>query len=136
MWFLDVGFVLVFELVCSPLTPHAPPPPRSPPNTKQTGVAGFTRTTALELARSGITCNAICPGYVHTELVRNQLADTAKARGMAVEEVVEKVMLADQPTKRFVEPDDIGSLAVHLCGPHSSSITGALLAIDGGWTAR
>jgi 3-hydroxybutyrate dehydrogenase len=69
-------------------------------------------------------------------LVKGQLRDTAKARGMAEDEVIEKVMLADQPTRRFVDTDDVGALAVHLCGPHSSSITGALLAIDGGWTAR
>ena len=93
-------------------------------------------TLALELARTGVTANAICPGYCLTDLVKGQLRDTAKARGMAEDEVIEKVMLADQPTRRFVDTDDVGALAVHLCGPHSSSITGALLAIDGGWTAR
>ena len=112
-------------------------PPQIQHNThKNTGVAGFTKTAALELARTGVTVNAINPGYCLTELVKGQLADTAKARGMAVEDVVERVMLADQPTRRFVDVDDVGALAVHLCGPHSSSITGACLAIDGGWTAR
>jgi 3-hydroxybutyrate dehydrogenase len=111
-------------------------PYKSAYNAAKHGVAGFTRTVALELARTGVTANAICPGYCLTDLVRNQLKDTARARGMAEEDVIEKVMLADQPTRRFVETDDVGALAVHLCGPHSSSITGALLAIDGGWTAR
>jgi 3-hydroxybutyrate dehydrogenase len=111
-------------------------PYKSAYNAAKHGVAGFTRTVALELARTGVTANAICPGYCLTDLVRNQLKDTARARGMAEEDVIEKVMLADQPTRRFVETDDVGALAVHLCGPHSGSITGALLAIDGGWTAR
>jgi 3-hydroxybutyrate dehydrogenase len=111
-------------------------PYKSAYNAAKHGVAGFTRTVALELARTGVTCNAICPGYCLTDLVRGQLADTARARGMAEDEVVERVLLADQPTRRFVDTADVGALAVHLCGPHSSSITGALLAIDGGWTAR
>jgi 3-hydroxybutyrate dehydrogenase len=111
-------------------------PYKSAYNAAKHGVAGFTRTAALELARTGVTVNAICPGYCLTDLVRGQLKDTARARGMAEEDVIEKVMLADQPTRRFVDTDDVGALAVHLCGPHSASITGALLAIDGGWTAR
>ncbi len=208
------------------------------------GIAGFTKTVALELAQTGITCNAICPGgrrrravprragplarpcrepppllwpcraarepvhpctlaagYVLTDLVRNQLKDTAKARGISEAEVVDKVrraglqglpgaaggagrggcspaeagpaacrstssvrppssaclpgaapprgqlsqslllaplqvLLADQPTKQFVKPEDVAALVLHLCGPHSSSFTGACLSIDGGWTAR
>jgi 3-hydroxybutyrate dehydrogenase len=75
-------------------------------------------------------------GYVLTDLVRNQLADTAKARGISEEEVINKVLLADQPTKQFVKPEDVAALVLHLCGPHSSSFTGACLSIDGGWTAR
>ena len=70
------------------------------------------------------------------DLVRNQLEDTARVRGMSVEEVVEKVMLADQPTKAFVKPEDLAAMVVHLCGPHSASITGACLSVDGGWTVQ
>lgn len=75
-------------------------------------------------------------GYAFTDLVRNQLEDTARIRNMTKEQVITDVLLRDQPTKRFVEPDDIGALVAHLCGAHSSSITGACLSIDGGWTAR
>lgn len=100
------------------------------------GVAGFSKAVALELARKNITVNTICPGYAFTDLIRHQLADTAKARGIPEEDVVENVLLVDQPTKQFVQPADIGALVLHLCGPHSSSITGACLSIDGGWTAR
>eukprot|EP00199_Chlamydomonas_sp_CCMP681_P007104 CAMPEP_0119108014 /NCGR_PEP_ID=MMETSP1180-20130426/13016_1 /TAXON_ID=3052 ORGANISM="Chlamydomonas cf sp, Strain CCMP681" /NCGR_SAMPLE_ID=MMETSP1180 /ASSEMBLY_ACC=CAM_ASM_000741 /LENGTH=265 /DNA_ID=CAMNT_0007093577 /DNA_START=17 /DNA_END=814 /DNA_ORIENTATION=- len=105
-------------------------------NAAKHGVAGFTKTLALELAQTQITVNCICPGYVLTDLVRNQIEDTARARNMAPERVMTEVMLADQPTKRFVAPEDIAGLVLHLCGPHSSSITGACLSIDGGWTSR
>ncbi len=71
-----------------------------------------------------------------TDLVRNQLKATAAARGIPEEEVVQKVLLADQPTKRFVAPEDLAAMVLHLCGPHSASITGACLSIDGGWTSR
>jgi len=111
-------------------------PYKSAYNAAKHGIAGFTKTVALELARSNITCNAICPGYVFTDLVRNQLEDTARARGMPKEEVIEKVLLADQPTKQFVKPEDLAALVLHLCGPHSSSFTGACISVDGGWTAR
>ncbi|KAF8066204.1 ycf42 [Scenedesmus sp. PABB004] len=106
-------------------------PFKSAYNAAKHGVAGFTKTVALETATSGVTCNAICPGYVLTDLVRNQLADTARVRGMTMEAVVEKVMLADQPTKAFVKPEDIAAMVLHLCGPHSSSITGACLSASG-----
>ncbi|KAG2427771.1 hypothetical protein HXX76_012096 [Chlamydomonas incerta] len=111
-------------------------PFKSAYNAAKHGVAGFTKTVALEVATKGITVNAVCPGYADTDLVRNQIADTARIRGIPVEAVIRDVMLADQPTKQFVQPDDIGALVVHLCGPHSSSITGACISIDGGWTAR
>ncbi|CAD7704244.1 unnamed protein product [Ostreobium quekettii] len=111
-------------------------PYKSAYNAAKHGVAGLTKTVALETARSGVTCNSICPGYVLTDLVRNQLEATAAARGIPKERVVEDVLLADQPTKKFVGAEDIGALAVHLCGPNSGSITGACLSIDGGWTAR
>lgn len=111
-------------------------PYKSAYNAAKHGIAGFTKTVALELAQKNITCNAICPGYVLTDLVKNQLEATAKARGIPKEEVIKNVLLADQPTKQFVKPDDIAALVMHLCGPYSNSITGACLSIDGGWTAR
>ncbi|MDC7683123.1 3-hydroxybutyrate dehydrogenase [Asticcacaulis sp. BYS171W] len=99
------------------------------------GIAGLTKTIALEGAEHGITCNAICPGYVLTPLVEKQIPDTAKARGITEEEVVKNVLLAAQPTKKFVETDDIAELVVFLCSDAGRSITGSLQSIDGGWTA-
>ncbi|KAG2497863.1 hypothetical protein HYH03_004129 [Edaphochlamys debaryana] len=111
-------------------------PYKSAYNAAKHGVAGFTKTVALEVATKNITCNAICPGYTDTDLVRNQIADTARIRGIPVESVISDVMLLDQPTKKFVNPADIGALVVHLCGPYSGSFTGACISIDGGWVAR
>lgn len=99
------------------------------------GLLGFTKTMGVELAQSGITCNAICPGYVHTKLVDNQIAATAKARGMSEEEVVNNVLLAAQWTKKFVTVEQIADFAVFLCSDAAANITGAALPIDGGWTA-
>jgi 3-hydroxybutyrate dehydrogenase len=100
------------------------------------GVLGLTRTVALEGAQHGVTCNAICPGYVWTPLVENQIADTAKARGIDREAVIRDVLLAAQPTKRFATVEELGALAVFLCGPGGASITGTALPVDGGWTAQ
>lgn len=100
------------------------------------GVLGLTKTVALEGAQSGVTCNAICPGYVWTPLVENQIADTAKARGIDREAVIRDVLLAAQPTKRFATVEELGALAVFLCGPGAASITGTALPVDGGWTAQ
>ena len=100
------------------------------------GVVGLTKTVALELAQHGITVNAICPAYVLTELVRKQIPDTAKARGITEEEVMRDVLLAAQPTKTFVTVEQIGALATFLCTEEAASITGASLPIDGGWTAQ
>ncbi len=100
------------------------------------GVLGFTKTIALEGAEFGVTCNAICPGYVKTPLVEKQIPDTAKARGMTEEEVIQKVILEAQPTKKFVTVEDVAALAVFLAGPNSSSLTGAAYQIDGGWVAK
>jgi 3-hydroxybutyrate dehydrogenase len=97
------------------------------------GVLGLTKTVALELATSGITCNAICPGYVLTPLVENQIADTAKARGITEQEVMDDVLLGTQPTKRFTAPEDIGAMAVFLCGSAASNITGSEQVMDGGY---
>ncbi len=100
------------------------------------GLAGFTKTIALELATYGITANCISPGYVWTPLVENQIPDTMAARGMTREQVMNDVLLAKQPTKSFVTPEDVAALAVFLCGEPARNITGANYAIDGGWTAE
>jgi 3-hydroxybutyrate dehydrogenase len=100
------------------------------------GIAGVTKTVALEVAEHGITVNAICPGYVLTPLVEKQIPDTAKARGITEEEVVRDVLLAAQPTKRFVEVSEVAGLTAFLCSAEAASITGTLLPVDGGWTAH
>ncbi len=100
------------------------------------GVLGLTRTVALEAATAGVTCNAICPGYVWTPLVENQIVDTARARGIDREAVIRDVLLAAQPSKRFATVEELGALAVFLSGLGAASITGAALPVDGGWTAQ
>ena len=100
------------------------------------GLAGFTKTIALELATHGITANCISPGYVWTPLVENQIPDTMAARGMTRDQVMNDVLLAKQPTKSFVLPEDVAALAVFLCGDAARNITGANYALDGGWTAE
>ena len=99
------------------------------------GVAGFTKTVALEAARDGVTVNCISPGYVWTPLVENQIPDTMKARNMTREQVMNDVLLAAQPTKQFVTPEQVAALAVFLCRDEAAAITGANLSMDGGWTA-
>ncbi len=99
------------------------------------GLAGLTKTVALELATFGVTANCISPGYVWTPLVENQIPDTMKARNMTREQVINDVMLVAQPTKQFVTVDQVASLAVYLCSDAAAQITGANLSIDGGWTA-
>ena len=100
------------------------------------GIAGLTKTVAMELAEHGTTANAICPGYVLTPLVENQIPDTAKARGITEEEVKRDVLLAAQPTKEFVTVEQVAGLAVFLCSDEAASITGTVMPIDGGWTAQ
>jgi 3-hydroxybutyrate dehydrogenase len=99
------------------------------------GLVGLTKTLALELATHGVTANCISPGYVWTPLVENQIPDTMTARGLSREEVIDEVLLASQPTKSFVQPSDIGELAVFLCRDAAANITGANISMDGGWTA-
>jgi 3-hydroxybutyrate dehydrogenase len=99
------------------------------------GVAGFTKTVALEAARDGVTVNCISPGYVWTPLVEKQIPDTMQTRGLTREQVMNDVLLAAQPTKRFVTPEEVAELAVFLCSEGARSITGANLSMDGGWTA-
>jgi len=100
------------------------------------GVVGLTKVVALEGARHNVTCNAICPGYVWTPLVENQIGDTARARGITRDQVIQDVLLAAQPSKRFAEVDELGALTVFLCGEGGKSITGTALPMDGGWTAQ
>jgi 3-hydroxybutyrate dehydrogenase len=100
------------------------------------GIAGLTKTLGVELATSGITVNCISPGYVWTPLVENQIPDTMTARGMTREQVLEDVLLAKQPTHRFVQPEEVAALALFLCRDEAASITGANYPMDGGWTAE
>jgi 3-hydroxybutyrate dehydrogenase len=100
------------------------------------GIAGLTKTVALELAPHGITVNCISPGYVWTPLVERQIPDTMKARGLTKEQVINDVLLAAQPTKQFVTVDQVAALAVFLCSDAASQMTGANLSMDGGWTAQ
>jgi len=100
------------------------------------GVAGLTKTAALEFATHGITVNCISPGYVWTPLVENQIPDTMKARGLTREQVINDVLLDSQPTKQFVTVDEVAAIAIFLCGEGAKQITGANLSVDGGWTAE
>jgi len=99
------------------------------------GIAGLTKTAALELATFKITVNCISPGYVWTPLVEKQIPDTMKARGLTKEQVINDVLLLAQPTKQFVTSEQVAALALYLCGDDASQITGANLSMDGGWTA-
>jgi len=100
------------------------------------GIAGLTKTAALELATFKITCNCISPGYVWTPLVEHQIPETMKARNLTKEQVIHDVLLAAQPTKEFVTSEQVAALALFLCGDDAAQITGANLSIDGGWTAE
>jgi 3-hydroxybutyrate dehydrogenase len=100
------------------------------------GIAGLTKTVALEVATHGVTVNCISPGYVWTPLVENQIPDTMKARGLSKEQVINDVLLEAQPTKQFVTVDQVAALAVFLCSDAASQMTGSNLSMDGGWTAK
>ena len=100
------------------------------------GIAGLTKVLALELAEHGVTANCISPGYVWTPLVENQIPDTMSASGMTREQVLSEVLLAKQPTRKFVQPEEVAALAVFLCRDEAQNINGANYSIDGGWTAE
>ena len=100
------------------------------------GIAGLTKTVALEVATNGITVNCISPGYVWTPLVENQIPDTMKTRNLTREQVINDVLLDAQPTKQFIQPEQVAALALFLCRDEASGITGANYTIDGGWTAE
>jgi 3-hydroxybutyrate dehydrogenase len=100
------------------------------------GLIGLTRTTALEGGPYGITVNAICPAYVRTPLVENQIADQARTRGLSEAEVVERVMLEPAAIKRLIEPEEVAAMALYLCSDAARGVTGAALTLDLGWTAR
>jgi 3-hydroxybutyrate dehydrogenase len=110
-------------------------PNKAPYVAAKHGIAGLTKAVALETATSGVTVNCISPGYVWTPLVENQIPDTMKARGLTREQVMNDVLLAAQPTKKFVTVDQVAALALFLCREEASAITGANLSMDGGWTA-
>lgn len=110
-------------------------PNKAPYVASKHAVAGLTKALALEVAKEGITVNAISPGYVWTSLIENQIPDTMKTRGLSREAVINDVLLAAQPTKEFVTPEQVAALCVFLCRDEARSITGANLSVDGGWTA-
>ena len=111
-------------------------PYKSAYNAAKHGIAGFTKTVALEVATQGITVNCICPGYVWTPLVENQIPDTMKARGLTYDQVVNDVLLDKQPQKQFVQVEQLASLMLYLVSDGAAAITGATLSMDGGWTAQ
>jgi 3-hydroxybutyrate dehydrogenase len=100
------------------------------------GVLGLTKVTALEGAEHGITCNALCPGYVWTPLVEKQIDSQARSHGIPREQVIRDVLLVNQPTKKFATVEEIGALTAFLCTDAAASITGTALPVDGGWTAH
>lgn len=127
-WGRILNLVSVHGLIASPY--------KSAYTAAKHGLVGLTKTVALEVAETGITCNAICPGYVRTPLVEGQIASQAQVHHLPPERVIREVILAAQPSRRFVEIDEVAALAVFLCGENARSITGASIPIDGGWTAR
>jgi 3-hydroxybutyrate dehydrogenase len=104
--------------------------------TAKHGLEGFSKVVALEGGPHGVTSNCICPAFVRTPLVENQISDQARTHGISEDEVIEKVMLTEPAIKRLIEPEEVAEMVAYLCAPQASFINGASLAIDGGWTAR
>ena len=127
-WGRIVNIASAHGLVASPF--------KAPYTASKHAVVGFSKAVALEVTEQGITCNALCPGYVRTPLVEKQVADQAKVHDMPQERVIREVILAAQPTKQFIEADEVAAYAVFLCSDAARSITGSAAMIDGGWTAR
>lgn len=100
------------------------------------GIVGLTKVVALETAEAGITCNAICPGWVDTPLVQKQIADKAKAGNITVEQATADLLGEKQPNKKFIRPESIGALIAFLCGDNGEAMTGEIISVDGGWTAQ
>ncbi len=111
-------------------------PFKAPYTASKHAVVGFSKAVALEVAEQGITCNALCPGYVRTPLVEKQVVDQAKVHNLSEDRVIREVILAAQPTKQFVEADEVAAFTVFLCSDAARSVTGSVQLIDGGWTAR
>ena len=111
-------------------------PFKAPYTASKHAVVGFSKAVALEVAEQGITCNALCPGYVRTPLVEKQVVDQAKVHNLPEDRVIREVILAAQPTKQFVEADEVAAFTVFLCSEAARSVTGSVQLIDGGWTAR
>ena len=103
--------------------------------TAKHGVVGLTKTVAIEVARTPITCNAICPGFVRTPLAEAQVGPLARKHGVSEETALTDLLLEKQPSKRWVEVEEVAAMATYLCGPNSGAVNGAALSIDGGWTA-
>lgn len=127
-WGRIVNIASAHGLVASPF--------KAPYTATKHAVVGFSKAVALEVAEQGITCNALCPGYVRTPLVDKQVVDQAKVHNLPEERVIREVILAAQPTKRFIEADEVAAFAVFLCSEAARSVTGSAQLIDGGWTAR
>lgn len=111
-------------------------PFKAPYTASKHAVVGFSKAVALEVAEQGITCNALCPGYVRTPLVEKQVVDQAKVHNLPEDRVIREVILAAQPTRQFVEADEVAAFTVFLCSDAARSVTGSVQLIDGGWTAR
>ena len=111
-------------------------PFKAPYTASKHAVVGFSKAVALEVAEQGITCNALCPGYVRTPLIEKQVVDQAKVHNMPEDRVIREVILADQHTRQFVEADEVAAFAVFLCSDAARAVTGSVQLIDGGWTAR
>lgn len=127
-WGRIVNIASAHGLVASPF--------KAPYTATKHAVVGFSKAVALEVAEQGITCNALCPGYVRTPLVDKQVVDQAKVHNLPEERVIREVILAAQPTKRFIEADEVAAFAVFLCSDAAKSVTGSAQLIDGAWTAR